>query len=128
MLKRNTKRIFAMLLAVALVFGSVSVPTVAYAADEVYTEISGVTASKDAMTNADRKVEVTVTGTALPETLYYRLYKVDGGYDVNQGGNTAVTAEGTDTARTFAVEIPENTSGQDEEWKVVVNYTNVPNG
>ena len=128
MLKRNTKRIFAMLLAVALVFGSVSVPTVAYAADEVYTEISGVTASKDAMTNADRKVEVTVTGTALPETLYYRLYKVDGGYDVNQGGNTAVTAEGTDTARTFAVEIPENTSGQDEEWKVGVNYTNVPNG
>ncbi len=128
MLKRNIKRIFAMLLAVALVFGSVSVPTVAYAADEVYTEISGVTASKDAMTNADRKVEVTVTGTALPETLYYRLYKVEGGYDVNQGGNTAVTAEGTDTTRTFAVEIPENTSGQDEEWKVGVNYTNVPNG
>ena len=128
MLKRNTKRIFAMLLAVALVFGSVSVPTVAYAADEVYTEISGVTASKDAMTNADRKVEVTVTGTALPETLYYRLYKVKDGYDVNQGGNTAVTAEGTDTTRTFAVEIPENTSGQDEEWKVGVHYTSVPNG
>ena len=128
MLKRNTKRIFAMLLAVALVFGSFSVPTVAYAADEVYTEISGVTVSKDAMTNADRKVEVTVTGTALPETLYYKLYKVDGRYDVNPGGNTAVTAEGTDTTRTFAVEIPENTSGQDEEWKVGVNYISVPNG
>ena len=130
MLKRNTKRIFAMLLAVALVFGSVSVPTVAYAADDVYPEISGVTVSKNAMTNADRTVEVTVNGTALPETLYYRLYRVDpvGGYDVTVVDNTAVTGEGTDTTRTFTVEIPENTSGQDEKWKVGVNYLNNPNG
>ncbi len=130
MLKRNTKRIFAMLLAVALVFGSVSVPTVAYAADDVYPEISGVTVSKNAMTNADRTVEVTVNGTALPETLYYRLYRVDpvGGYDVTVVDNTAVTGEGTDTTRTFTVKIPENTSGQDEKWKVGVNYLNNPNG
>ena len=123
MLKRNTKRIFAMLLAVALVFGSVSVPTVAYAADEI-KDISGISVSKDAITNADRKVEVTVTGTALPETLYYRLYKDS----IREVDNTPIVSQGTDTTRTFVVEIPENTSGQDEKWKVWVNYENVPNG
>lgn len=124
MLKRNTKRIFAMLLAFALVLGSVLVPSNAYAADPEIPAISGIGVSKDAITNANRKVEVTVTGTALPETLYYRLYK-DG---VRTVDNTAITSQGTDTTRTFVVEIPENTSGQDEKWKVWVNYVNLPNG
>ncbi len=86
-------------------------------------EIKTVEASKESVSAAGETVTVTVKGTALPETLYYKVLYIGqyGDSAVNYVG-TSVKATGTDEERTFEVAIPAKSTIEFDitGWKVSV--------
>lgn len=89
----------------------------------VTPEIKTVAVSKESVSAAGETVTVTVEGTALPETLYYKVYYIGqyGDSAINYAG-TSVTATGTEEEKTFEVEIPATSSIEYDMtgWKVSV--------
>lgn len=74
-MKKNKRRVLAYVLAITLVLGNFAgFDMTAKAADGI-PEITDVSVAVDSVPATGGDVEVTVTGTDLPDKLYYRIQK-----------------------------------------------------
>lgn len=87
------------------------------------TEIEAVTYSITEAKRAGDEVTVTVTGTALPENLYYVIsYKKANGAESYAGTEQQVTATGTSDERSFTVALPAVSEYPEAvAWRIGVN-------
>lgn len=128
MKKSCGKRWLSLLLALLLVISNFSGLSVK-AADE-FSKIESVTVSTDTLSASGGEVTVTVVGTALPGTLYYRLQEKAEGDTYWTGltsGRIAVGGLG-ETGGTFKAVIPANSTGKARMVRVGVNYVNSNSG
>lgn len=128
MKKSCGKRWLSLLLALLLVISNFSGLSVK-AADE-FSEIKSVTVSTDTVAATGGEVTVTVVGTTLPGTLYYRLQEKAEG-DIYWTGLTSggIAVDGLgETGGTFKATIPANSTGKARMVRVGVNYLNSNTG
>lgn len=128
MKKSCGKRWLSLLLVLLLVIGNFSGLSVK-AADEI-PAIKSVTVSTDTVSASGGEVTVTVAGTALPGTLYYRLQE-KAEEDIHWSALTmnriAVNGIGK-TGGVFKAVIPANNTGKARQVRVGVNDTNSNSG
>lgn len=128
MKKSCGKRWLSLLLALLLVISNFSGLSVK-AADE-FPAIKSVTVSTDTVSASGGEVTVTVAGTALPGTLYYRLQE-KAEEDIHWSALTmnriAVNGIGK-TGGVFKAVIPANNTGKARQVRVGVNDTNSNSG
>lgn len=128
MKKSYGKRWLSLLLALLLVISNFSGVSVK-AADE-FPEIKSVTVSTDTLSASGGEVTVTVAGTALPGTLYYRLQEKaeeDTHWSALTMNRIAVDGIG-ETGGVFKAVIPANNTGKARQVRIGVNYLNSNTG
>ena len=128
MKKSCGKRWLSLLLVLLLVIGNFSGLSVK-AADEI-PAIKSVTVSTDTVSASGGEVTVTVAGTALPGTLYYRLQEKaveDTYWSALTMNRIAVDGIG-ETGGVFKAVIPANDTGKARQVRIGVNYSNSNTG
>lgn len=122
-MRKNTRRVLALVMALALILGNFTgLGTTAKAAE--YPEIFNATTTVKEISSKGGNVEVTFSGENLGSNVYYKIScKNDGDSYFGPFVPATIIACPSKTGGTIAIPIPENTEGVKRTLRIGISYS-----